>query len=183
MTVHELSQLVLEWIWARPNPLHKTLSKTMYALVLFQKSLQCLRMSTALLSDHSKYPTRTWYVLYKNNIDDLICARTRHFGINKVPHLLCPKRTPGVHMSCASQVARIWYKSINKLAMSFLPNLSSKAYVPWVELSTASIQVAPSLKSLKDAAIIELRCWVPKVCLHCIRDRSKKAHMVAQYIQ
>jgi hypothetical protein len=25
MTVHELSQLVLEWIWARPKPLHKSI--------------------------------------------------------------------------------------------------------------------------------------------------------------
>jgi hypothetical protein len=25
MTVHELSQLVLEWIWAGPKPLHYTL--------------------------------------------------------------------------------------------------------------------------------------------------------------
>jgi hypothetical protein len=25
MTVHELSQLVLEWIWARPKPLHMSL--------------------------------------------------------------------------------------------------------------------------------------------------------------
>jgi hypothetical protein len=38
MTVHELSQLVLEWIWARPKPLHSFLEFTTF--LDFQKYLR-----------------------------------------------------------------------------------------------------------------------------------------------
>jgi hypothetical protein len=34
MTVHELSQLVLEWIWARPKPLHKRIGFVLETLVV-----------------------------------------------------------------------------------------------------------------------------------------------------